>query len=518
VSTRPRGPAWAAWTLALATALGVGGCSAAAPRVGPPPGVGGSGLPGGAASPFAVRGVVEGFYGPPWTAAATADLLAFLGAHGMNTFVYAPKDDPYQRAQWRRPYPEPQLQALRGLVQDAARHGVTFVYSVSPGLDITYSSAADRAALEAKLAQLRGIGVRAFMLSFDDIPARLQSAADVAAYGGDLAAAQADLIRAVFAALRRQDPQAWLLVTPTEYAGTAADPYLRTLARLPQPIDLVWTGPGVVSPQVTLADARAFAAVVGRRPVLWYNYPVNDWTIPPNQLAAHLPGAQPRDLFLGPVRGLDPQLPEGVRGVLANPMLEPYASELPLASLAAYLQDPGAPAERIEEAWRVELTRAGQAVAPALATFCASEQPYPQVTPQGRYTWSSTDPATDTAEAQLLDTFARDPAAAVRSAAQAQLRTTFRAWMAAAPDLAPGRLPTAGLAADLAPWVRWLPAEGQAGLDALRLLERAAAGDASGTAAARAAVQADLELLSTEPVEFGGHLQRFLEGALRATA
>ena len=42
-------------------------------------------------------GVVEGFYGRPWTEAERRMMLHFLGEHGMNLYVYAPKDDPYHR-------------------------------------------------------------------------------------------------------------------------------------------------------------------------------------------------------------------------------------------------------------------------------------------------------------------------------------------------------------------------------------------------------------------------------------
>ena len=41
-----------------------------------------------------LRGVVEGYYGRPWPHAARRDVIRFLGTHGLNTFVYAPKNDP----------------------------------------------------------------------------------------------------------------------------------------------------------------------------------------------------------------------------------------------------------------------------------------------------------------------------------------------------------------------------------------------------------------------------------------
>ena len=39
---------------------------------------------------FAVRGIVEGFYGRPWSHAARLDAISFLSPRGLNAYVYAP--------------------------------------------------------------------------------------------------------------------------------------------------------------------------------------------------------------------------------------------------------------------------------------------------------------------------------------------------------------------------------------------------------------------------------------------
>ena len=52
-----------------------------------------------------VRGVIEGFYGPPYTFDQRRDLFRFLAEADLNTYVYAPKLDPYHRDRWREPYP-----------------------------------------------------------------------------------------------------------------------------------------------------------------------------------------------------------------------------------------------------------------------------------------------------------------------------------------------------------------------------------------------------------------------------
>ena len=105
-------------------------------------------------SPFAVRGVIEGFYGNPWTHAQRLDWIRFIGARGMNTFVYGPKDDPLVRRRWAEPYDDDALARLAELAAAGAEAGVALVYAISPGLSIRYSSDADRALLLARSRRL----------------------------------------------------------------------------------------------------------------------------------------------------------------------------------------------------------------------------------------------------------------------------------------------------------------------------------------------------------------------------
>jgi len=103
---------------------------------------------------FAVRGIVEGFYGPPWSHRARLDAIAFLAPRGLNAYVYAPKDDAKHRAEWRVPYDSQERSQFGELAAHAAAHGARLGFAISPGLDIEYEAAADRAALLAKLDPL----------------------------------------------------------------------------------------------------------------------------------------------------------------------------------------------------------------------------------------------------------------------------------------------------------------------------------------------------------------------------
>jgi hyaluronoglucosaminidase len=111
-----------------------------------------------------VRGVIEGFYGPPWTHDERLDLIRFCGEQGFNTWVHAPKDEPQHRRLWRERYPDGELELLAELVGEASRAGVEFVYAIAPGLDLCYSNESEFETLLAKCAQLQTIGVRSFQL------------------------------------------------------------------------------------------------------------------------------------------------------------------------------------------------------------------------------------------------------------------------------------------------------------------------------------------------------------------
>ncbi len=72
------------------------------------------------------RGVVEGFYGTPWSHQARLSQLKFYGKNKMNTYIYGPKDDPYHSApNWRLPYPDKEAAQLQELVAVATKMKLT---------------------------------------------------------------------------------------------------------------------------------------------------------------------------------------------------------------------------------------------------------------------------------------------------------------------------------------------------------------------------------------------------------
>jgi len=87
----------------------------------------------------------------------------------MDSYLYAPKDDCKHRAYWRELYTVEEAEHLQSLISLARECDIDFYYAISPGLDITYSSAKEISSLKRKLEQVSQLGCRAFALLFDDI-------------------------------------------------------------------------------------------------------------------------------------------------------------------------------------------------------------------------------------------------------------------------------------------------------------------------------------------------------------
>ena len=254
-------------------------------------------------------------------------MIRFMGRVGMNVYFYGPKDDPFHRERWRDPYPADQIARIGELVRVGHENGVDVWFAISPGLSMTYSDSGDYRALLAKLDAVAAVGVKHVAFFVDDVPEVLTHEADRARFSS-LAAAHAYVIT-----MLKRDLDARglaLAVVPTTYTNSfGSREYARELGRLlPPGVPLAWTGIDVVAPDMTAAEARDWSTLIQRPPLIWDNYPVNDF-------------ARWR-LFLGPLRGRSADLPAAVAGFVANPMNEAHASMLPLWTVADYLKNPAA--------------------------------------------------------------------------------------------------------------------------------------------------------------------------------
>ena len=293
----------------------------------------------------AVRGVVEGFYGQPWSHEARMSLIDFCSHHKLNTYIYGPKNDRYHRARWRQLYPETEARQLQSLVARAREKEVDFVWAVHPGDDIKWNEE-DRDKLVAKLESMYQLGVRAFAVFFDDIGK------------GKNAAEQADLLNYI----NRNFIQAKgdvrpLIMCPSDYNRSRWHPetaYLETLGdKLDADIHIMWTGDRALS-DITADNLTWVQTIFKRRPYIWWNFPVTDFS---NDR-----------ILMGKVIGITPAIRTDASAFVSNPMEYAEASKLALFSVANYTWNINA--YDAEASWQEGIRSLLPDAAEAFACFC----------------------------------------------------------------------------------------------------------------------------------------------------
>ena len=408
------------------------------------------------------RGSIEGFYGTPWSHEDRLDHLDYLGDHRMNTYEYAPKDDPYHRERWRDPYPAEKLAQLGELVTRAARNKVDFTFALSPGLSICYTSDSDYQALIAKFESLYALGARSFNVPLDDIDYNSwHCAADEAKYGtggGAAGQAQSELLNRVQREWVATKPGvAPLQMVPTEYYNVSETPYKKALReQLDAAVVVHWTGIGVVPRTITAAQAAQAKAVFGHDILIWDNYPVNDYAA--------------GRLLLADYSGREPGIAEHVAGVISNPMNQAAVSKAALYSFAELGWNPARYDE--QASWHRALAeRAGgdRRTTEALEVFADLNTYDSTLHPE-----SAPKLAAKTAEFWQLWK------SGDHAAAEEALKPSVRAIEAAPAQIRAGVVDPA-YAAEAKAWLDATELWGQAMRRALRLLEAVAEGD--GTAA-----------------------------------
>lgn len=280
-----------------------------------------------------ISGVIEGFYGQPWSPAERLQLFGWMRDGKLNTYLYAPKDDLKLRARWREPYTATELDALRGLVRACIAHKIEFTYALSPGLDISYSSSSDLKAIEARFQQLIDLGAKNFALLFDDIPDRMRPE-DARAFAS-FAEGQAHVTNHIYAWLSERYAVKNFFFCPTPYCERMAErglgggvKYLQTLgSQLAPRIKIFWTGPEIISEEILIPHIRQVSALIGRKPVIWDNLHANDY--------------DGRRFFVGPYSGRSRELRDEVAGILINPNCELPLNFVPIRTFADYLNISG---------------------------------------------------------------------------------------------------------------------------------------------------------------------------------
>ena len=263
-------------------------------------------------------GLIEGFFGRPWSWADRRDAVAALAPHGYRFYLYAPKADPWLRRRWQEPYPEPELDELAAFAKYCRAEGVRFGIGLSPFELHLHPKAGWQELLKRKLAELDQLKPDDLAILFDDMRGDIP----------DLAERQAAIVHhaAERSGARR------ILCCPSYYSDDAildvafgARPpfYLEQLGRLlDRSIEIMWTGEEVCSREVSPGHRARVAQRLGRKPFLWDNYPVNDGP----RMSQHL--------HLRAFSGRPAAIAAQIAGHGINPASQPVLSRIPALTLA----------------------------------------------------------------------------------------------------------------------------------------------------------------------------------------
>ncbi|MFH8489176.1 beta-N-acetylhexosaminidase family protein [Streptomyces longisporoflavus] len=438
-----------------------------------------------------LRGSIEGFYGPPWTEAERLDQVDFLGDTKANTYVYAPKDDPYHREKWRDPYPADKLAELGKLIDRASANHVRFTFAVSPGGSICYSDPADVKALTEKLRAMYDLGVRSFSVPLDDISyTKWNCEGDKAKFGapgrGPAAKAQVGLLntmqREFIAKHEGANP---LQMVPTEYGDLTDTAYKQTMrAELDGAVEVMWTGTDVVPPEITNSQAEKAAELFGRKVFVWDNYPVNDF--------ARTAGR----LLLAPYDKREPGLSGHLSGIVSNPMNQEGASKLAVFTMNDFAwNDRGYERSRSGRQAALYLAGGDERVADAVQTFVDLNHAAPTF---GEANWQPQSPVLGPKLEAFWQRYESDPAGAIRA-----LRPTARE-IENVPSVLRAGVSDEQFLHDAKQWLDATELWGSALGHGLAALTAAQKGDDAGAARERAAMESlagQARAISVDPAE-----------------
>lgn len=296
------------------------------------------------------RGIIEGYYGVPYSAAVTKDLFRFMARYKLNTYMYGAKSDPYHSRYWSEPYPthiSAEQERIGYLSQDMMRditataHAckVSFVWAIHPGK--AFADPADTGVIDRimrKLESMYGLGVRQFGVFVDDVgvpsdPAIMQLCADnlttlqqrIDERWNKPGTAPTDTVRP-------------LHYVPQLYAYGWVDldrgrQFYESLRSTPSKVNIYITGRNVWSVPNN-HDLALVQSWLGREVSWWWNYPCNDQDMSKLFVSDTYTNFRDETHIINTER-LEHNL-SGTNTVIINPMQQGELSKIALFGVADY--------------------------------------------------------------------------------------------------------------------------------------------------------------------------------------
>ncbi len=215
-------------------------------------------------------GVIEGFFGPSWSMEERLSYASFLSQHGGTFYIYAPKEDSRLRRQWREEWDEEYLNKLKSLTNRFQSQNISFGVGFSPFGIGTELSNDDKNSLRKKMISLSEMNIDFLGLFFDDMP-----------INDNLAQTQLQTVDVVQENFKKK-----IIFCPSYYStdpildkvfGPRPAHYLETIGRdLPKDVSIAWTGPKVISNEISVTHLTEVQDILKRKPFLWDNLYAND--------------------------------------------------------------------------------------------------------------------------------------------------------------------------------------------------------------------------------------------------
>ena len=238
------------------------------------------------------RGIIEGYYGVPYSAEVTKDLFRFLARYKLNMYMYGAKSDPYHSQKWDQAYPTSitaeqrklgylSQSMLRDITKVAHQCKVNFIWAIHPGSNFTNASNTTVVSkIMTKFQNMYRLGVRQFGICVDDVgiptdDAILQLNANWITEVQNLidqkwnkeGAAPEDTVKPLNVV-----PQVYNFNQSTE---ENRQKFYNALRSTPAKVDIYITGTRTWSVPNT-SDLQKGKNYLGRKVAWWWNYPCND--------------------------------------------------------------------------------------------------------------------------------------------------------------------------------------------------------------------------------------------------
>ncbi len=268
-------------------------------------------------------GIIEGFFGRSWSWAERESYASFLAPNEFNFYIYAPKDDIYLRKTWQQDWPAETKKNLLSLRETYQAARLDFGIGLSPHEIYLNQSPASSAQLITRVKQINDLSPDILCVLFDDMRGDIPNLANM----------QVDYVHRIAETSTAKQ----IIFCPTYYSfdpvlekvfGKMPENYWDDLNKsLDKKINIFWTGEKVCSAEYPEQHLIQVEELLGRKPFLWDNYPVND------------SAAKSNILQLRSVNQSHSKIQHHVSGHALNPMNQARLSQIPLASLPhAYLE------------------------------------------------------------------------------------------------------------------------------------------------------------------------------------